>query len=98
MGNRFSLLTVNLGRSRDPAVEREVLAEVGSYGRQLGRMQEALAVLVAHFPEEGLAPEQQRALAAFRVLFNEIADVKERHGGQPVLRFERGTGTRLTGG
>ena len=98
MGNRFSLLTVNLGRSRDPAVEREVLAEVGSYGRQLGRMQEALAVLVAHFPEDGLAPEQKRALAAFRVLFNEMAEVKARHGDRPVLRFEHGTGPQLTSG
>ena len=96
VGNRFSLLTVNVGRSRNPAVEKEVLAEVGSYGRQLGRIHDALAVLVSRFPEEGLSREQRRALAEFRELFNAIAEVKDRHTGKPVLRFESGTTPELT--
>src|SRR4051794_8258237 len=41
-GNRFSWFTVNLGRSSAPEVEAEILEEVGSYGRQLGRIGEVL--------------------------------------------------------
>jgi hypothetical protein len=98
VGNRFSFLTVNVVRSRKPTVEKEVLAQVGSYGRQLGRVQDALAVLVARFPEEGLSKEQQQALADFRDLFNGIADVKEKHTDKPVLRFKNHTTSELTTG
>ena len=96
VGNRFSFFTVNVGRSRNPTVEKEVLAQVGSYGRQLGRVQDALAVLVAHFPEEGLSDQQRRALADFRDLFNSIADVKEKHTDKPVLRFKSHATSELT--
>ena len=46
-GNRFSWFTVNLGRSSAPEVEADILENVGSYGRQLGRIGEVLEVLVA---------------------------------------------------
>ena len=39
-------LNINLGNSGEPEIERLVLDEVGSYGRQLGRIGDALAVLV----------------------------------------------------
>ena len=43
----FSLFTVNLGQSAAPQVETRVLDEVGSYGRQLGRIGDALRVIMS---------------------------------------------------
>ncbi|MFT4253300.1 MAG: hypothetical protein QM608_12520 [Caulobacter sp.] len=42
----FSLFTINLGQSGKPEVEARVLEEVGSYGRQIGRIGEALEKLI----------------------------------------------------
>jgi hypothetical protein len=53
-GNRFSWFTVNLGRSSAPEVEADILENVGSYGRQLGRIGDVLEVLVARLPRETL--------------------------------------------
>ena len=42
----FNLFNVNLGASSNAAVEQEVLQTVGSYGRQLGHLAEALEVVI----------------------------------------------------
>jgi hypothetical protein len=42
----FHLFNVNLGASSNPAVEQEALDRVGSYGRQIGHLAEALELLV----------------------------------------------------
>ncbi|QDL94280.1 hypothetical protein FDP22_19190 (plasmid) [Paroceanicella profunda] len=79
IGNSFSLVTINMGRSANPKVEQAVLEDVGSYGRQLGRIGDALAVLVAHFdPKTPLTPAEQDALDAFRCMLREIEKVKAR--------------------
>jgi hypothetical protein len=76
--NQFGLINIHIGRSSAPEVEEQVLAEVGSYGRQLGRIGDALAVLLRHFkPERPLTPEEVRALNALRRMLDEIADIKE---------------------
>ncbi len=81
MGNTASLVTVNLGSSSNPPVETQVLSDVGSYGKQLGRIGDVLLVLLAHFkPETKLTEREEKAIAALRRMLEEIADVKERHG------------------
>ncbi len=97
MGNQFGLI-INLGNSSNPKVEEEVLAEIGSYGRQLGRMQEAVAVLLAHLPADTkLSEPEKAALADFKQMFNNIADVKCRHGddGDEVLYFKDNPSSKL---
>ena len=47
-GAQFGLFNIDLGQSRDPALERTILDEVGSYGRQLGRIGDALEVILKH--------------------------------------------------
>jgi hypothetical protein len=92
IGSQFGLININLGKSANPTVEEEVLSDVASYGRQLGRVEDALAVLLAHLPPEpALTKREQAALADFRQMFNDIADVKDRHakpGAKPALRFK----------
>ncbi|MDK1389514.1 hypothetical protein QN224_29475 [Sinorhizobium sp. 8-89] len=84
--NQYSAITVNLGRSSAPAVEEEVLAEVGSYGKQLGRIGDALLVLLKHFrPETPLASDEQEAIDALKQMLDEIATIKEHHRRE-VLR------------
>jgi hypothetical protein len=43
-GGQFGLVNINLGKSADPDLEQRILDDVGSYGRQLGRIGEALEV------------------------------------------------------
>lgn len=79
-GSQIGLININLGRSSAPEVEREILDDVGSYGRQLGRIGDALAVLLKHFhPDEPLDEKEEKALRALRVMLDQIGDIKERH-------------------
>ncbi|MFG1478218.1 hypothetical protein V5F53_06060 [Xanthobacter sp. V4C-4] len=84
-GSQIGLININLGQSKAPEVEEEVLQSVGSYGSQIGRISEALVVLVTHFrPERALEPDELRALNRLRAMLDEIADIKERHGRRAV--------------
>lgn len=44
---QYGLFNVNLGSSSAPALEAEMLQRVGSYGRQLGQLGEAVGALIA---------------------------------------------------
>ncbi|PEQ14108.1 hypothetical protein B2G71_00330 [Novosphingobium sp. PC22D] len=74
----FGLINVTLGETRHPEVERAVLSEVGSYGRQLGRIGDALEVLIDHFDETGLTRKERDALAILKGDLAEIRKVKAR--------------------
>ena len=79
-GGQFGLVNINLGQSSEPAVEAEVLADVASYGKQLGRIGDALIALLAHFDlEEELGPEGKKAIEALKEMLEQVAKVKEKH-------------------
>ena len=42
----FNLFNVNMGASTNAAIEQEALQTVGSYGKQMGHMAEALEVII----------------------------------------------------
>ena len=87
VGSQFGLINVNLGTSSNPAVESQVLSDVASYGRQLGRIGDALVVLLAHFKPEGkLSRAEEKAIHDLKSMLDVIADVKERHAAEPALR------------
>jgi hypothetical protein len=53
------VININLGQSSDPDVEQEGLSDVGTYGKQIGRISDALIVLLAHFqPQSPLTPKE----------------------------------------
>jgi hypothetical protein len=88
VGNQFGLININLGKSADPELEEQILNDVGTYGRQLGQIGDALAVLLKHVELDGLEPAERQAIAAFRFQLDEIARLKaKRRSGQtqPVL-------------
>jgi len=80
IGSQFGVININLGRSSAPEVEEEVLSEVGSYGKQLGRIGDVLIVLLKHLPADAALTTQEReAIDALTEMLGEIADIKERH-------------------
>ena len=81
LGNQLGVININLGQSSDPDVEQEVLSDVGTYGKQLGRIGDALIVLLRHFhPETPLSQHEAAAIGALKDMLNQVADVKHKHG------------------
>ena len=70
------LINITTGRSDDPALEHRIVADVASYGRQLGRVIDALCVVVAELPDDDLTRQQRDVLEEFTKLADEIAAVK----------------------
>src|SRR6266700_3721950 len=74
VGSQVGLVNIELGQSSNPAIEEEVLSDVASYGKQLGRIEDALLVLFAHFrPERPLTAEEKAAVGALKAIVEEIA-------------------------
>jgi hypothetical protein len=84
-GGQFGLVNINLGQSSEPDVEAEVLSDVASYGKQLGRIGDALIVLLNHFhPRTPLTADETEAIAALKDMLEKVAQVKEKHGRQAL--------------
>lgn len=66
-------VTINEG---DAAIENHVLSRAGSYGMQLGRMQEVLDILVARLPVARDADEE-RSLAQYVEMRRTVVDAVE---------------------
>ena len=81
-GNQIS---INLGESGSTETEAEILRRVGTYGRQLGKITDAMIVLLKHLPDrESLAREERDVIKAFEKMADDIADIKEKHKLQAV--------------
>jgi len=77
-GGQFGLININLGKSADPALEQTILDEVGSYGRQLGRIGEALQVLLDHVKLDRLDAKEREVLADLRLQLDQVQRLKAR--------------------
>ena len=76
-GNQIS---VNLGESGAPEAEEEILRRVGSYGRQLGRISDAMIVLLRHLPNRAnLSKDEHDAIEAFEEMAKDVARIKVSH-------------------
>ena len=84
---QLGMFIFNFGATPAPEVEAQVLEDVGSYGRQLGRLADAVEVLVATLNRNSLSPEQQAAISAFETQLKEVRRVKAAagRGAQPSL-------------
>jgi hypothetical protein len=79
IGSQFGLVNITLGQSSAPEVESEVLSDVGTYGKQLGQIGDALLALVERMPKE-LQLDADPAIAALKEMLHQICDIKEKHG------------------
>ncbi len=87
VGSQVGLVNIELGQSSNPAIEEEVLSDVASYGKQLGRIEDALLVLLAHFrPDRPLTADEDAAIAALRAMVEQIATVKAKNPTQKPRR------------
>jgi hypothetical protein len=84
MGSQFGLVNITLGQSDEPAVESDVLSDVAGYGKQLGRIGDALLVLLAHFPRSRLDHDEKKALDDLEDMLEQIAKIKHKHN-RPAL-------------
>lgn len=91
-GGQYGLVNINLGQSSAPQVEQEVLEEVGSYGKQLGRIGDALIVLLRHLPKADLNDDDKKALADLEAMLGKVADVKQRHNRKAMRPGARPAG------
>jgi hypothetical protein len=85
-GGQFGLININLGQSSEPKVEAEVLSDVATYGKQLGRIGDVLIVLLAHFhPRQPLTADESKAIDELKEMLDAVAKVKTKHH-RPALR------------
>ncbi|MDH4288620.1 MAG: hypothetical protein OEW27_03070 [Aquincola sp.] len=64
----FNLFSVNLGTTSNARIEQQALEQVGSYGRQIGHLSEALEVVIQKLrllEGEKLSPDDRDALQVF---------------------------------
>jgi hypothetical protein len=79
-GMQVGFINIDLGSTPAPETEQTILDEVGSYGRQIGRIGDALEVLLRHVPLENLSKEEHDVLAVLKGQLAEVRQVKERQG------------------
>ncbi|WP_311270594.1 hypothetical protein [Sphingobium sp. WCS2017Hpa-17] len=77
-GGQIGLVNIALGQTARPDIERTVLNDVGSYGRQIGRIGDALEVLIRHFDSKALDAAERDALTILMGQLAEIRKVKAR--------------------
>ena len=80
-GAQFGLINIDLGQTPQPETEQAILNQVGSYGRQLGRIGDALEVLLKHVKLEGLSAAEQDALDVLQGQLAAVRQVKQRAAG-----------------
>ncbi len=75
-GGQYGLVNINLGRSADPALEQQILDEVGSYGRQLGRLGDVVELLLRAVDVSKLSGDEQKKVQDFQRQLEEIRHLK----------------------
>ncbi|KJC40297.1 hypothetical protein UP09_22590 [Bradyrhizobium sp. LTSP885] len=78
IGSQFGLINITLGKSSAPEVESDVLSDVGTYGKQIGQIGDALLVLIERMPKSyGL--DDEPAIIALKQMLDEVTKIKTRH-------------------
>jgi hypothetical protein len=78
---QIGFFNVDLGSSGDPEVERSVIADVGSYGRQLGRLGDVVGILLKHIDRTKLSAQEQAQIGDFETQLRAVDRVKQRRSG-----------------
>jgi hypothetical protein len=76
-GGIYSLINVNMGRSSAPDIEAAILEDVGSYGRQLGKIGDALAIIIRKLePELDLKGKDKDTIEDLKAMLRQIDEIK----------------------
>ncbi|MFM7631546.1 MAG: hypothetical protein ACKO43_07075 [Alphaproteobacteria bacterium] len=80
LGGQFGLININTMASGDRALEQQIVENVASYGKQLGRMMEAVNVLIDKgITLNDLTPQQKNQIKDFQTMAAQIAAAKDNH-------------------
>ena len=78
----FNLFNVNLGASSNAAIEQEALQSVGSYGKQIGHLAEALELVIGKLnllESKELSQSDKDTLRVFLGDVSAIRKIKDSH-------------------
>jgi hypothetical protein len=78
-GGQLGFINIDLGDTAESDLERKILDRVGSYGRQIGRIGDALEVILKHVKLGDLKPEEQDALDILKGQLAAVRQVKAGH-------------------
>ena len=87
IGDQLGFININTAQAGDPALERRIVDDVASYGRQLGRLLDAVDVLIRRDTPGKLTRGDQRALDELQALRAEIDATKQRSAAGQVDRL-----------
>jgi hypothetical protein len=73
----FNLFSVNLGATSNAKVEQRVLEQVGSYGKQIGHLAEALEVVIQRLQLLDHTDLSQDDKDAVQVFLGDVAAVRK---------------------
>jgi hypothetical protein len=86
LSEQLGFINVSLSSAGDPQLERRIVEDVASYGRQLSRVLDVLHVLIRHALPDDLSPDDRHAVEELEALQTDIEAVKTR---ETVGRVER---------
>lgn len=78
----FNLFNVNLGASSNATIEQETLQTVGSYGKQIGHLAEALELIIGKLKildSEELSQSEKDTLRVFLGDISAVRKIKASH-------------------
>ena len=81
----FHLFNVNMGASSNPAVEQEALDKVGSYGRQIGHVAEALELVIKKLGLLESKDLTQKEKDVLQVFLGDVSAVRQIKASQPKV-------------
>jgi hypothetical protein len=87
IGDQLGFININTAGAGNPQLERRITEQVASYGRQLGRILDALDVLIRHVDLSDLPPEDARTIAQLVALCDEIEEVKRKAAAEDIDRL-----------
>ncbi len=76
---QIGFININQMDTKDAGLERRILERAGSYGKQLGRVEEVLEVLLARLSRDELSDEEREAVADFEAMRDDIAAARHGH-------------------
>jgi hypothetical protein len=78
VGGQFGFINIDMGQSADPSLEQEILDDVGTYGRQIGQLADALQAVLLHLEADKWEGESKKAVDAFQLQLGQVKRLKDK--------------------
>ena len=92
-GAQFGLINIDLGDTAESDLERKIVDKVGSYGRQIGRIGDALEVVLKHVKLADLNSDERDALDILKGQLAAVRQAKAERGASGAVNASGKTQT-----